>query len=46
MNIILYRTFVIVMLVGFAGASCGATDWKGRIIGAALFAVNLLIFWK
>lgn len=42
----MYWVYYILMLVGFAGVSFNAPDLKGKIIGALIFLINAILFWK
>lgn len=42
----MYDIFYLMMVIGFAGVSAGAVDFKGKVIGFLLLIVNALIFYK
>jgi len=43
---IVYRTFYILMLIGFSYCSLNASNLKMNIIGILLTIVNAMLFWK
>ena len=42
----MYNVFFYSMMFGFTGMAFMSQGWKGKVIGACLWVVNALIFYK
>ena len=42
----MHNLFYYMMLIGYAGLSIKAPDFKSKAIGILLLIVNALIFWR